>query len=585
MFEAPPRAARRRRSTPLAPIIGLAALGVAGASTTWIALTIPRGGTALGRLVPWRAIGERAELHALDATSAERRREATRRSGRGLLPGADAVVGGRDLEWWSAELARVGRSSDPESKRRAALLVARAAANGLTIDPSTGKLREDEGLARLVDATQRAEDLDEAETSTAGAPWSPPLDALVDALATAAEQDVEARRSPGHPRVILAPRPTADAALVIRFSAGAVDDGALAGLTHFAQHALLAASAWEPWQRLAMDLDRVGATLSVTTGATESSIVLEAPAPELDALAERVLRMSLTPRVATDALPVARARAIGVPSGATDALVSVLAAAAVPQPGFSSDPLGRADTIREIEPAELQAHLQGPMAPANATVVVAGRFDRRRVEALLARARSAPIEQALGGDTARPGVHEVDAALDVHLLAYPVPLGTAERAAVAHLAAAVIEERLVRRMRGAGLAYEIDTELVQRPWLDFLLVVAPFGSSPGRDVASWITGEIGALGRAPLTGRELERNQRHVLWELQRLNTRPAELARALAEGAGAPWIGPDVVRELGRITPERFHAAVAPWVGPSKTVHVILAPPASRAQRPRGRW
>lgn len=582
------RARRRGRSIPIAPAVGLAALAVACASTALITLHTPRGGTGLGRLVPRMPLGDRAELYSVAALEAAERAGKTKKSPRGWaylppLPAAP-VLGGRELDWWTEQLAALRRSSEPESKRRYALLVARAQANGLGIDAATGKVREDGSMARLRVATDRAEDHHRSETATVAARWSPPLGALVEELASAAAQDVTKRRSPSHPSVTFAPREAASGALVVRFAAGAAHDVALSGLTHLAQWAMLGASAHEPWSKLAMDLDRVGATLSVTTGTTESSIILEAPAPEFDGLAERLLRMCLTPKVSASALPTARARAIGVPSEGLDSLVSVLASTAVPQPGFTNDPLGQPELIREVTLAELTAHLAGPMAAARATVVVAGRFDVDRLEAALSRARSAPVEPTPPMTAAVSGVHEADSALDVHLLAYPMRLGTSERAAAAHLASAVIEERLARRLRGAGLAYEVLAEPLRRPWLDFLLVVAPFGTSPGADVGQWITTEIEALGSEPLSDVDLERNQRHVLLELARMNRQPEALALALVEGGEGPWLGVDVIRDLGRMTPERLRTAVAPWVSRAKAVHVVLSPPWTRTERPRRR-
>ncbi|HEY6098193.1 MAG TPA: hypothetical protein VIW03_02105, partial [Anaeromyxobacter sp.] len=59
------------------------------------------------------------------------------------------------------------------------------------------------------------------------------------------------RLAAGRPQLVLAPRDGERAALLVRFRAGAVDDGRTPGLTRIAQHVLVEANQRYPYDALA----------------------------------------------------------------------------------------------------------------------------------------------------------------------------------------------------------------------------------------------------------------------------------------------------------------------------------------------
>jgi predicted Zn-dependent peptidase len=465
----------------------------------------------------------------------------------------DAVFGGQTISWWSQRLAELYRAPGGRNSPAYLLGVERGRANGLVVSegPSEVTVAASTELSARVRGAL-SEPLTAMSSSTATDRGD--LSSIVAGLRQRSSNDTVFRRSERAPRIVLAPRPGREATIRIQFGSGSYHDGDTPGLTRLTQFVLLSASAHEIYQHFALDVYRAGGSLDISTGVSESAISLHAPAPLFDDLAARLIRLCLAPKIDADQFEAAKSGVLGRRDDEDlDELSTVLAAMAFNTPGFNNDPLGEADAVRMLALGDVRRHLKGPMASANATVVVAGAFDKDRMRRMLQ-----PIEGGSRLVFPRPkeelaGTYRVKAGINLRFVAYPFTLRGAEDAAAAHLISALIEEYLFEEFRAAGVAYELAVVPRHLPWLDFVLIVVPFGNSERPKIGELVGEKVSELLNEKLSEEALERNKRHVLRNFASIDRTPALLAVAQGSADGNEWIGPGIADLVRQMTRERL--------------------------------
>lgn len=386
------------------------------------------------------------------------------------------------------------------------------------------------------------------------------------------------RASPRHPLVITAPRPVERATLLVRFHAGAVDDGERPGLTRYAQRALLYASDRVPAATLARALFAADAEVRVVTGLRHCDFELTALRGDFERLAAVLLPMLLAPSL--DPLRLA---------GAMDQtrhdqreqrgrdLADLVARVAVEEPGYLNPPHGSENGLASIETDHLRAHLAGPLSPANATVVVAGGFDPARLRALLA-GFAGGVASAPGPITmVTPYGVQVPATTEIYLVAYRTSLERADDAAVGRLAGALLEERIHRALREKGLGYSELAAPIRTGWLDLFLVLLPAHDPTDQPLGQYVDQLVAELREGRLEDAEVSRERSGLLARLEALDRTPPELARELADGRGSGWYGPAMVARLRALDRAALAPALPALLDEGRSVRLLYSPVTAR--------
>jgi len=523
---------RRPRVSPLAIACAAAVVGVAGLGLYGMRMKAPATEPASS-----------PEALLVAATSIAPVRTATRAPIGKRLSLDVAIFGGRPLRWWKDEL-RLAQGA------RAELLRRRIEAYGFRVSTDPGDIQI---------APEIQQRLAERLHGTNPTYQPPPADAerprqIIQMLEESARSDERFRPSLHHPRVILAERAGLVGCVRIAFAAGAIHDGEMPGLTRVSQMAVLHDENRPLYRSLMLALDKVGGSLVVETGVTDSALTLVAPAPEFDDLAAKLVRAVLVPNVESINMPAAKARAISERNDAnTDQAALLLASKAFDDSRYANPPLGRRDVIQILQRSDLKKHFAGPLAPANATVVVTGRFDRARFRSLL-RGISGGLDQpTLRPSTPIAGAHPVPSLINMSLVAFPVTLQGPEDVAKLWMSAKLVEEHLFAEFRARGIAYQVSSGPQHHRWLDFLLVTVPFGEEAPDAPEALITREIEALFEDGLDDRTVGRNRRAVLESLAEIDQNPFLLAQALGGAKDVETAGVLVAKAVMSLTTEQL--------------------------------
>lgn len=404
------------------------------------------------------------------------------------------------------------------------------------------------------------------------------LAALLLAAAPASFTSTASRASPRHPLVVLAPRPAERATLLVRFDAGAVDDGARPGLTRATQRALLLANGRLPADRLARSLFAADAEVRLSTGLRHCDFELTAARADLEPLARLLLPMLLAPALDPERLAGAldQARHDQREQRGRD-LADLVARVAVEEPGYLNPPHGTENGLVTVREEHVRAHLAGPLSPANATVVVTGGFDPARLRALLAPyaggAASPPRPPAM----ITPYGVQVPATAEVYLVAYRTDLSRADASAVARLAGAVLQERIHRALREKGLGYSELAAPIRTGWLDLFLVLLPAHDPSDQPLGQYVDQLVGALRAGPLDEAEVARERSGLLARLEALDRTPDALARELADGRGSGWYGPELIARLRALDAAALGRALPALLAEDASVRLLYSPVAHR--------
>ncbi len=389
----------------------------------------------------------------------------------------------------------------------------------------------------------------------------------------------------GWPAVVLAYRRTPRAALRVQFGVGALDDDITPGITRLSQHVLLTANRRGRYDKLLEKLHAADATLRVETGHARCAFVLEAPAGSFDTLARDLLSRLLSPDVGRQGLGKARQRLFHeAPSFDTTALATMFSQATLSDYGFGTKPEGERDVLRRLTMSEVRAHIRKHFRPANATVVVTGRFGSRSLQRAALRYAGGRRRASTARPPVEAGLFQLRARVEIHLVGLPVPLGTATDAAVTRMAAAILRERVQEDFRSMGVVYSTTVVSVRRPWLDFLLLILPTHDSSTTGIEADINQRVRDLSRAEqLDDTAFERYRTVLLHHLDLIDRSPVALAEELAMAdSKTPWFGPAVTKAVRELEPDDFRALVAKWARPGRAAYVLLAPRLQNRRRVR---
>ncbi len=389
------------------------------------------------------------------------------------------------------------------------------------------------------------------------------------------------RRSPAHPRVILAHRQSPTAALRIIFHTGAADDARLPGVTRFAQHMLLTSNGRVSYDRLWHEVYAAGGTLRVETTLREAIFEWVAPRETFDAVALHLLEQTFNPKL--DPKGIERARSLTLAdemvSGDVEDLVSFLASRILLEGtraggDYNSPRFGDADVVKQITFDEVRAHIKTQFAPANATVVVAGDFDQMRLGAALARWRggSARAFERPDVEAALPVQAERSSHRELHLHAQVLQLKTPRDVAAAMMLSELLHDRVLWTLRKHGVAYATSVFPVIREWADLLVIVVPVHGATQVVVEAKLQKILQAVAQGQFEGDEFERTRIGLVASMQQADMNPPLLARNLSFAPGRlPWWSAETAREVQRISQAEFLAAVRPWMRPERSANILF--------------
>lgn len=385
---------------------------------------------------------------------------------------------------------------------------------------------------------------------------------LLAGAASAAPFEVESfRLSPSHPRVLLAPRETDDATLLILFSAGSFDDGERSGLTRLAQHLLVEGSEHIAYEDLRKRIFAAGGELTLETGVRESSFTLTADPVAFPRLAELFLRMIFSPKIDPNAFSFARKRAMHDEArpGREATVLSLVASHLYDDFRYRNELYGSQD-VELLSPEEALQHIASRMTPARATVIATGRFDPHGLKKQLSR--------YTGGDPSAPDVSHPNLPLKLHikknqelyLVGYRTKLTDPKDVAILRMVAALLEDRIRSEFRKEGIGMVPSVFAVHRSWLDFFVVYCPLPSGSQTSIArARIEEAIAKLRRGELKKNEFERNQAYLLKLFAERDRTSLALAEELAAGGGTlEWFSPKVVEELRAMTKLSLLSSIA---------------------------
>lgn len=382
-----------------------------------------------------------------------------------------------------------------------------------------------------------------------------------------------------HPQLVLAPREGNRAALVVRFAAGAVEDGLVPGLTRVAQRALVEANQRHRYEALVRDLFAADGTLAIETGIREATFVLEADRRDFDRLAGILLDLVLSPRLDAELFKRARERAMNDERESTgrEDWLSLITPKVIDEASYGNAPYGELESLERIRLAQVEEHLARALSPANATVVAAGAFDARALRARVARYEGAPFRRLPDPQLSTPFSLMLPARREIYLLAFRTRFDTPARTAAARVAAAILEERVHHGFREKGVGY---SELVvpeHRSWVDLFLFVLPAHDPSSLPLGALLEDEVDRVRAGKFSDAELDRNRAWALAALRRVDGEPAALARELADGADPAWWGPEVAAHVEAMDRAALEPHLRELFAEDAAVRILYSPTAVR--------
>jgi predicted Zn-dependent peptidase len=382
------------------------------------------------------------------------------------------------------------------------------------------------------------------------------------------------RESPRHPRVVLAPRAGPQATIAIHFHSGSVQDGTSSGLTRVSQYAMLVANRSGSYRSLMLDCFGAGASLEIQTGLRESAFVLTAPQRDFERLARELASMVLAPVLLPARFNEAVERTLHdarEPGHGRD-LVSIIAAKVLDDPRYQNDPYGERGAIERISTEEVRAQLQGPLSPANATVVVTGDFVPESVRRWLHKLQGGRAQPQSRADLSTPFGVQVPATQEIFILAYKSSFQTAQQSAAARVLASMIEERVDRVFRDRGVGYSQWIIPFHSPWLDLMVIGLPAHQASDRPLGPDLEDQVIDVREGSFKDDELERNRAHVLAELDEIDRSAPLLAEALGVGEGE-WFGPQVVDQVRSLSRQGVLDAAKQIFSEQASVRIFYSP------------
>lgn len=391
------------------------------------------------------------------------------------------------------------------------------------------------------------------------------------------------RASPTSPRALLAPNSSsAEAALRVVFLAGAADDGIEEGLTRLTQYALLHGQDARPYADLDAALFAAGASLDVDTSVRECSFTLTAPAAQFPALADRVLAMVLAPAISVPGAERANqlARTDFLEVGSQKWIQSFIAAEVMITEGvegggdYNNEVYGDPDTIRRIPASSIQKHISTKLTPANAIVVAAGKFDVARLKASIGKYKGG-TERALRRPELVPFLpmqRDRMAPRHVEMQLQVVDVKTVQDAAIVHVLAAYLHDRLFFPLRKSGHVYSPFVDVAFEEWLDYIFVGFTVTSGGTLDYRRVMTNAIEGAAKGDVDPDSLARAKALAKGRLAALRDDPTAYADALvARVRGEPVVGEDVEAAVDDVSLADAKAAAARYLQKNHSVSFVF--------------
>jgi len=412
--------------------------------------------------------------------------------------------------------------------------------------------------------------------------------ALALALALAAAPppgaDLLEKQAGARPAVLLAPREDPLGVLVVTFRTGIYDDGDKPGLTRLSQQALIGANERVPYETLVTDLYQSGASIDLETGVRACSIRLVAPRASFERLAQKVLGMVLQPSLDRDEIRRAARRLIAedlVP-GHSVTISALVARAVFPDDWRAhNELLVDPDAVETVSFDDLDKNIAERLTPANAQVVVTGAFDKAKMRAFLKRFHGGTPSKPIRVTGGAPVNIHYRSRSRVHVMAFPVNLSSATEVARVRVLAAMLEDRLFRKLRAAGKAYSLEVTVQHTEWLDFLMVVLPV-SSGAMGIAAALQTETSELGNALFTDEELASNRTAVEADLAAADRDPLRLAAQLAmSGPAVSWLDARTVAAVHDLSRDDLRAFAKKTLAPENTIYILYGPNAAELTTP----
>lgn len=393
------------------------------------------------------------------------------------------------------------------------------------------------------------------------------------------------RPSKRGPSLSLAPRDAPIGVLRVEFRSGAVADGHRPGLTKLTLHAMLAANDAIDYEELKLALFSSAATLEVETGMDRSAITLTSPASAFGALAEKVAKLCLTPKLSASDLDRAKAIARQAETRSEQVRLSSLFVRGVRgAPKYSNDPEGDDEVLQDISLKDLNKHLAGPMSPAKARIILTGTFDAPRMKALFAHFPGAEDKDKppavahgdLAGRYQAPGIQRMT------LLGHTLDFSSPKAIAAAYLTRNLLDHRV--RSRADTSLMPLRVELIHEKSLDALVVAYAHAAGAQSDTPVDVAAAVAEIRGGAFSEEELEDGRKAVRIELTTIDRDPRALAEALAIRNGQfAGLSPEVVDALDQITKAELLDAIKADLAPERAILVSSSPTEAGATPARG--
>ncbi len=350
--------------------------------------------------------------------------------------------------------------------------------------------------------------------------------------------------------------------------------------------------------RLAQETEDLAAQLALGCDWDGATVALEVLTPDLAPALELLLDLACNPRLSHEALALVRRRRLAeieqrrrqAATLADDSFAHLLFGAGL----YGRSPLGSAESLARLDEARLRAFHARHYAPANACLVLAGRFDARAALALASRVdpwSGAQTHEPLREDAERapqPATQIIDwpGAVQTELRLGHVSVARAHAdLPVLQLLAALLgggpSSRLSASLRQRlGVTYHVRSRFVARRGGGFLVVESRVANEAVEAARTQVARELERLREDLVSTDELERARCRLLGQELRRFQYAFDTGSALGQAAfdadplGAlerrrqrlSGVTPEELRDVarGHLQPERLAVAA---VGPADTL------------------
>jgi len=204
--------------------------------------------------------------------------------------------------------------------------------------------------------------------------------------------------------------------------------------------------------------------------------------------------------------------------------------------------------------------------------VVTGDFDRDEILRLARSFRGGQARPVSRPTLGIPFRTSKPSSSEVNIRAYQVKLETPHDAAVARVAAALLDDELWRRFRQAGLAYSYTAAPLRSAWLDLLAVIVPARDPSSLPLSGYLAETVDRVRAGAFDDLQLARAKRAAQASLAADDRSPPALAQVLANG-GVTWHGRAVADELLTLDRSALVAELGRWLAPDRSLVIYLGP------------